>query len=1616
MSKKSCFAILTVFILLLSLEAVAGQIKPDLEKKLQKLPPGEKLGIIVELEEQVSLDELLSTIPGATRKLKARLVVNALKDTAKKHQKNVNAYLKKQKASGAADRVHPLWIFNGIALKANARVIRTLAAMPEVREVRWDALIPLPAPITAAPMESSGLSEWNIELIRAPEVWALDSSYNGTGTVIGSFDTGVDGTHPDLVSRYRGNHQISWFDPYGEHFIPYDFHGHGTHTTGTAVGGNVGGTFIGVAPGATWIAAKGWDDNGVGLVSAFHQIFEWFLAPGGDPDNAPDVVNNSWSFAESGCETEFLPDILAWRAAGIFPAFAAGNEGPAPFSVRSPGNHAASFAVGATDYFDQVAVFSARGPSPCDGSIKPDLCAPGDGILSALPGGYAHLSGTSMATPHITGAVAVLRSMDPALTVEQLETALTAGAMDLADPGLDNSSGAGRMDLYVSAQVTVLGPDFPMVKVLATSAVATEEDLTSGIFTISRTGDTDADIEVKFSVSGTADPGSDYEPIGGSVFIPAGSTTADIVITPIDDTLVEFDETVILTILSDSAYIVSSSGAATVTIISDELIPDLIVTALTSPTTAGEGESITLTDTTKNIGAGTADPSQTRFYLSADTAVDAGDTLIGSRSVPALADGASSGGSATVTIPAGTTAGSWHIIAKADGAEAMVEASETNNTYAKLVKIGADLDIMVLSGPTIAGAGQDVTLNETTKNIGAGVAGVSQTRFYLSADNTIDAADILLGGRSVPALSAGESSSGSTTVTIPEGTSTGTWYIVARADDLEAVAEVYETNNTYFWVIRVGADLDVTAVSGPSTAGAGQSITVSDTTKNIGAGSAGASLNRFYLSSNTVIDAADTLVGSRGVPALAAGASSSGSTSVTIPEGTTAGNWYIVVLADAEGVVVETSETNNIYAWFIKIGPDLDVTALSASATGSSGENLTLTDTTKNQGAGSAGVSQTQFYLSANTVIDATDTVLGSRSVPALAGGASSSGSITVPMPAGASSGNWYVIAMADGESVVAETTETNNTFAQLLRIGADLDIIALSAPTTGGAGQNITVTDTTKNIGEGPTGVSLNRFYLSADTSIDAGDQVIGSRSVPALAGGASSAGSTTVTIPEGTASGTWYIVAMADGEGVVPETSETNNTYARSIRIGGDLDIIAFSATSTAGAGQNITVTDTTKNIGGGAVEASHTRFYLSADTSIDAGDQVIGSRSVPALAGGASSAGSTTVTIPEGTSSGNWYIVAMADGEGVVPETSETNNTYARSIRIGGDLDITSLWAPTTAGAGQNISVNDTTKNIGSGPTEASLTRFYLSANTSIDATDTVIGSRSVPALAGGVSSAGSTTVTIPEGTTTGNWYIVAKADGEDAVIETSETNNTYARMIRIGPDLDIIAFSAPTVAGAGQGITVTDTTKNIGAGAAGASLTRFYLSLNTVVDASDTLLGSRSVPALAAGARSAGPVTITIPADAATAYWYIVAQADAQNAVIETSETNNTYAWRIRIGPDLDITAFSVPGSAVVGQSFNVTDTTKNVGGGDAGASLTQYYLSANTYVDASDTLIGSRGVPALAGGASSSGAAMLTIPAGTGTGYWYIVAKADGPNAVTETTETNNTYARRIRLD
>jgi len=1360
--------------------AFAARLHPRLAEQLTTLPPGQVTPIIVELAAQVDPAAVAASVSHRSRRGRGRAVVDALQDIANQTQPPILALLATEQARGNAARIVPLWVLNSIAVMATEPVIRRLEAHPAVWEIRPDEAIPAPSPTPAAATSSASGTEWNIAAIRAPEVWALDPRFDGEGTVVGGFDTGVDITHPDLTPRYRGDHAISWFDPYGERATPFDPSGHGTHTMATAVGGDSGGTGIGVAPGARWIAAKAWNDAGDGLTSAFHQIFQWFLAPGGDASAAPDVVNSSWALSAAGCVNEFAADIQALRAAGIFPAFAAGNSGPGAGSVRSPGAYAESFAVGAVDAFDGIAEFSGTGPSPCAGSMKPDVAAPGVGIRSAVPGGYAVFSGTSMATPHVSGAVAVLRSIDERLGVEELEDVLRRGAVDLGGSGPDNTFGGGRLDVLAAAEIVRGRAGLPTVTIVATSN-ATEASVTAGAFRVSRTGNSGSALTVRFTVSGTAARGVDYLAVDGAVTIAAGATSAEILISPIDDSLGEPDETVVVTLAADAAYVIGVPGNSVMTLVSDDNPPDLVVTSLAAPSVGVAGMTVTVSDTTRNQGSGVAGASTTRFYLSRNLLLEATD--IGGRSVPPLAAGVSDSGSVALTIPASTAPGTYYLLARADGAGVIVEASEANNLATALIRIGPDLTVTTATGPSSAGAGATVTFGDTTKNVGGAPAAATSTRYYLSADGVLDATDALMASRAVPALALGASNSGSVTFTLPTTLQVGTYTVFVVADGGGAVAEAVETNNTWVLTLRVGPDLIVISASGPTAAAPGVTLTYTDTTKNQGSAPAAGATTRYYLSRDAALDGSDVVLGSRLVPGLAAGASHTGSATLTIPAGTSSGTYWLLIKADAGDGIAETFETNNVLLRQLQIGADLVVTTLTAPASVAAGAVVTLSDTTRNQGTVTAAASTTRYYLSLNVVLDAADTPLGGRAVPALASGASSTGPVAVTIPASTVAGAYYVLAKADADGVAFEIVESNNVAVALLYVGADLAVSSLSGPGTASPGATITFTDTTTNRGAAPAPPSVTAYYISANAAVDGGDTLVASRSIPALATGASHTGSVTFTIPAGLGTGLYWILARANDGNLAVDAQPTNNVLARQLLVGPDLVIASFTAPSVAAAGLAITVADVTRNQGPVAAGSSTTAFYLSPDPSLDAADVVLGSRAVPGLAAGETNSGAVVLVVPSDTPTGSYYLFARADSGSAVIESQETNNTYARIVRIGPDLGLSSLTLPASIRAGSAMSLSDVTNNQGGAPAGPSTTAYYLSADVVQGAGDVLLGSRVIPALGAGLSDAGTLTLTVPASTPPGTYYVIGRADAADEVVEALETNNTYVRTIQV-----------------------------------------------------------------------------------------------------------------------------------------------------------------------------------------------------------------------------------------
>jgi subtilase family serine protease len=351
----------------------------------------------------------------------------------------------------------------------------------------------------------------------------------------------------------------------------------------------------------------------------------------------------------------------------------------------------------------------------------------------------------------------------------------------------------------------------------------------------------------------------------------------------------------------------------------------------------------------------------------------------------------------------------------------------------------------------------------------------------------------------------------------------------------------------------------------------------------------------------------------------------------------------------------------------------------------------------------------------------------------------------------------------------------------------------------------------------------------------------------------------------------------------------------------------------------------------------------------------------------------------------------------------------------VAVGPDLVVTTLMAPAQAAAGTSILVSDVTNNQGGGAADASATRFYLSVNILLDPSDTPLDARAVGALAPGTSSTATTSVAIPANMPAGSYYLFAHADASGQIVEPNEANNSRVTPIRIGADLIVSALTAPARTAAGAVISVGHTTRNSGSGAAAGSLTAFYLSSNLLLDAADIRVQpAHQVPPLAANEGHSATTVLTVP-DVAAGAWYLLAAADDGNAVAETIETNNLRFTGIQIGPDLTLVGLNAPGSGVAGGSITITDTVRNAGAADAGASTIRYYLSANFMLDAGDTpLNAARAVPLLAPNTSNTGSMSVPLPPGM-TGTFFLIVVADGNHAVAESSEANNTVARVIQI-
>ena len=405
-------------------------LSAPLATKVANASSAEKIGVIVILKDQACINNGNAAIQSCQAG-----VVDAL-NTAQ--------------TQGKAQEIKAISVVNAVAADVTPDVITSLSQRSDVLKIELDTVATIDettdAINTVTPANNiASTIVWGVDKIGTSTVWG--KGVNGNGITVAVIDTGVDATHPDLSHMPSSTDAkvVGWIDYINGRTAPYDDHGHGTHVSGTISGIGASTYQTGVAPNTKLIVAKVFSAAGSGSTSTILTAFDWAI------DNKARVISLSGgSTIHSDSMTLAINNIVS---KGIVPVISAGNNGGNPSTMGCPGDELNAISVGATDSSDIIAYFSSRGPVTLGGQTytKPDVSAPGVNVISTYQiakgtGGYTTMSGTSMATPHVSGLVALMLSKNPALTPAQVKQNLENTANDLGTAGKDTTYGSGRVD------------------------------------------------------------------------------------------------------------------------------------------------------------------------------------------------------------------------------------------------------------------------------------------------------------------------------------------------------------------------------------------------------------------------------------------------------------------------------------------------------------------------------------------------------------------------------------------------------------------------------------------------------------------------------------------------------------------------------------------------------------------------------------------------------------------------------------------------------------------------------------------------------------------------------------------------------------------------------------------------------------------------------------------------------------------------------------------------------------------------------------------------------------------------------------------------------------------
>lgn len=1048
-----------------------------------------------------------------------------------------------------------------------------------------------------------------------------------------------------------------------------------------------------------------------------------------------------------------------------------------------------------------------------------------------------------------------------------------------------------------------------------------------------------------------------------------------------------------------------------------------------------------------NSGASPVGASNVAYFISADSIYDPGDTLVGQGVVGIIGVNAAVTVIDQVVIPSNIGVGDKYLIAVLDYDNLYAELDESNNVahlpihvYDNHLDVTAEL---VHKPGNLYAKGSTYSFYVRMENFGSLATNTPKFGLYLSADEFFDPGDSLLYLGTAQDMLMGSFEDFIFSATIPTNTSVHNGFLLLMVDPGNVIDEWNEENNLLVIpanVVEPYVDLSIEhTLFYYLVVNDGSNISVATTLRNAGTMNAQNVKLSGYLSKDDSLDSTDQFIGQLTNQFVGPDSTTLDTINCVIPQGTPQGNYHLILSVNPDSSIQESVYYNNLTSLPIIVrNSQHDMKALTPDFTSGSlypAGTSTVTCFSYNNGHYSESGLGFGLYLSADTILDASDTILYAGTYTAsIAVGAIGSRQITIHFPANISGGDYYLLQKVDPAGQISESDELNNLAYRKVSLRPSYNDLVIMSPRILSQkpylGGSMYFTSSVKNSGTITSPITQVEYFVSLDSILDASDELIYQNTVSAINPGSSVGQNFTYTVAQG--GGEYYLLFKADASDVISETDEANNCVGLKFSVYDSLlDFVPVKLGITmncATAGSWFKATAGVMNLGPKDAFNVPCSFYFSRDTILDAMDSMFRQTTIPYVSPySTNQAISATGFWPDTISDGTYYILVVVDDGNEFVETNETNNIAWYPVTIDNVSDhsyllpavsgkdtiyVTSTELYDDGGPLNNASMNikDTLVIMPQNPGEKVGIRFFYEPGINLGGIQIYNGTNTnAPYILqnyGVMSDNPSGALTLVYTTTT------TSIPGFEANLFTTTTNvNSLVDFVPVIHSIDQFTNIEP-----GGTIVAKSCYMNYGQSMNASSYYGYYLSSDSVFDASDILVktGTYFYSGLASAINT---YTLTIPANAVSGDQYLLLVVDPDNLRSEANENNNTLVLPVNIskpaGETFDLQVLPYMSQSYIWNpsvSLGVTAysiITNRGGNASSNPYTVKYYLSLDSIIDASDIVLDSSSHSSLEQNGSITEGAAFSIPWGTNPGNYYLIEYIDAGNSNQETNESNN---------